>query len=54
MVRKVTIHAVGDIVPSKGRGEFLLAQAAPVIKKADIAFCQLEVAFSERSVPRAA
>ena len=48
MAEKVMMYAVGDVSPGRDRGEMLLAHTAPVLKKADITFCQLEQPFSPK------
>jgi len=52
MVENVIIHAVGDVSPGRDRGEMLLAHTAPILKKADITFCQLEQPFSTKVLSR--
>lgn len=44
----VTLVAVGDVWPRRENPESLFALSADVIRRADIAFCQLEAAFSDR------
>jgi hypothetical protein len=48
MAENVIMYAVGDISPGRDRGEMLLAHTAPILKKADITFCQLEQPFSPK------
>jgi poly-gamma-glutamate synthesis protein (capsule biosynthesis protein) len=42
----LTICAAGDVGPSREDPDSIFALAAPVIRKADVAFCQLERIFS--------
>jgi poly-gamma-glutamate synthesis protein (capsule biosynthesis protein) len=43
---KLSVHAVGDIIPDCADPESLFALALPTLKEADILFGQLEVAFT--------
>jgi hypothetical protein len=42
----VTIYAVGDILPHRDTGDFLLTHVASILNQADITFCQIETPFS--------
>ncbi|MBI2909068.1 MAG: CapA family protein [Chloroflexi bacterium] len=44
----VSLYAVGDVSPSRDEPESLFALTAPIIREADVAFCQLETVFSLR------
>ena len=44
----LTLCAAGDVGPSREDPDSIFALSAPVIRKADIAFCQLERIFSKR------
>jgi hypothetical protein len=44
---KLSVHAVGDIIPDCADPESLFALALPTLKDADILFGQLEVAFTK-------
>ena len=46
MADNVTIYAVGDILPRRGTGDFLLAHVAANLNQADITFGQIETPFS--------
>lgn len=46
----IVLLAVGDVAVNRDDPDSIFAYAAPVIKSADIAFCQLETNYSERGV----
>jgi hypothetical protein len=48
----VTLYAVGDILPHRDTGDFLLAQVASGLNQADITFCQIETPFSAGELRR--
>ena len=49
---KVSIYAVGDIMPRRPNSESLFEPALPTLKQADILFGQLEVTLSDRGEPQ--
>ncbi|MBI2986466.1 MAG: hypothetical protein HYY45_06845, partial [Deltaproteobacteria bacterium] len=49
---KVSIYAVGDVVPAWPNPESLVELALPTLKQADILFGQLEAPLSEKGEPQ--
>ncbi len=49
---KISIYAVGDIVPERENPEFLFELTLPTLKEADILFGQLEIPLSEKGEPQ--
>ena len=45
---QILLYAVGDICPSRPDPDSLFTGVAPELKRADIAFCQLEINLTER------
>jgi poly-gamma-glutamate capsule biosynthesis protein CapA/YwtB (metallophosphatase superfamily) len=46
--KTITVLAAGDVCVNRDDPDSIFAYVAPVIKSADIAFCQLETTYSER------
>src|SRR5262245_36424908 len=44
----ITVLAVGDVAPSRPNPDSLFTNVAPLLRGADIAFCQLEINLTER------
>jgi poly-gamma-glutamate synthesis protein (capsule biosynthesis protein) len=51
MGNRITLMAVGDVGPNREDPDSIFEFAAPGIRQADIAFCQLEPALSRRGTP---
>lgn len=49
----ITLLAVGDVFVDREEPDSIFTYVAPVIKSADIRFCQLEAVYSERGAPQA-
>src|SRR5688500_2084910 len=45
---RVALHAVGDVGPDRGDPDVLFEEVGDVLRGGDLAFCQLEVALTER------
>jgi poly-gamma-glutamate synthesis protein (capsule biosynthesis protein) len=45
---RVVLHAVGDVGPDRGDPDVLFEEVGDVLRGGDLAFCQLEVALTER------
>jgi poly-gamma-glutamate capsule biosynthesis protein CapA/YwtB (metallophosphatase superfamily) len=48
----ITLIAVGDVCVDREEPDSIFAYVAPVIKSADITFCQLEAIYSEKGAPQ--
>ncbi|WP_276352181.1 CapA family protein [Cohnella caldifontis] len=51
MDNRITLMAVGDVGPNRKDPDSIFEYAAPGIRQADVAFCQLEPALSRRGTP---
>ncbi len=50
----LTFVAVGDIMPNRDKPETIFELSAPVLRKNDVRFGQLETNFTEKGTPNSA